>query len=76
VPGEAGYAVLPGYIAGDEIVIDTFSFRHEMNVEQVYAYFVHEEGEHEIQLIGNPEQEAADQGIATASGPRRIKRLV
>jgi len=74
------------HIAGDEVIVGnsdlldnpndrygSFRFRHEMNVEEVTATFLHEDGEHVIEVFGTPEAEASGQPISTASGPRYIR---
>ena len=67
------HAEMSGYMAGDEVKIDTFEFLHEMNVEEVTATFVHEDGEHEIELTGVPSDEPWPQEVQTPSGPRLFK---
>lgn len=70
---QISHGQLPGYIAGDDIVVGPFSFRHEMNVVAVCATFKHEDGEHEIQLCGDREEASPDQTVQTYSGPRHVK---
>jgi hypothetical protein len=67
------HAEMSGYMAGDEVKIDTFEFLHEMNVKEVTATFVHEDGEHEIELTGFPSDDPWSQEVRTSSGPRLFK---
>jgi hypothetical protein len=64
---------MSGYMAGDEVKIDPFEFLHEMNVKEVTATFVHEDGEHEIELTGFPSDDPWSQEVRTSSGPRLFK---
>jgi hypothetical protein len=68
------------HIAGDEIILGNseapdkqISIVHEMNVDKATATFLHDQGEHEIELIGMPEREGTGQTISTASGPRHLR---
>ena len=64
---------MSGYMAGDEVKIDPFEFLHEMNVGEVTATFVHEDGDREIELTGVPSDDPLPQEVRTSSGPRLFK---
>ena len=67
------HAEMSGYMAGDEVKIDPFEFLHEMNVKEVTATFVHEDGDREIELAGVPSDDPWSQEVRTSSGPRLFK---
>ncbi len=69
----ASESIPPAFMAGEKIATSSFMFVHEMNLSEVRATFLHEDGGHEIVLVGVPRVEDAPQQVMASHWPRLVR---